>query len=386
MGIWRRFEDGTDINDVCRSNRIPAFADCDPLVGESEVIVAAHDDGKVRLLNYPAVVEEAPCRTYVGHCSHVASIRFSPDNVYVMSMGGDDRSAMQWRVLPVANDDVVVEKPLIDQHQVYLAPKRAAVENLSMYVAPTKDLSQNATSLLAVEMVSVIEENRRKEEAERKRLEGLVRYEITTVTADMRGAGTDCGVFLVMYGSKANSKQVMLESGPDNFQRGKTDLFLFDFPELSDLRSITIGIDEKGNIPRWLLNSVLVTNKKTGQSWFFPCGLWFARDTGDGQVSRNLFPEGSERAKAQEGLKMRRYRIEVKTSDLRGAGTDANVYLNFISEGPGGKDVMSEAFKLDNSANNFERNQVDVFEIDAKIGQIKAIQIGHDNTGLGASW
>ena len=47
---------------------------------------------------------------------------------------------------------------------------------------------------------------------------------------------------------------------------------------------------------------------------------------------------------------------------------------------------MSEAFKLDNSANNFERNQVDVFEIDAKIGQIKAIQIGHDNTGLGASW
>ena len=33
-----------------------------------------------------------------------------------------------------------------------------------------------------------------------------------------------------------------------------------------------------------------------------------------------------------------------------------------------------------------ERNQIDIFEIDAKIGQIKAIQIGHDNTGLGASW
>lgn len=39
---------------------------------------------------------------------------------------------------------------------------------------------------------------------------------------------------------------------------------------------------------------------------------------------------------------------------------------------------MSEAFKLDNSANNFERAQIDVFELDAKIGQIQAIQIGHD--------
>ena len=231
MGIWRRFEDGTDINDVCRSNRIPAFADADPLAGEPEVIVAAHDDGKVRLLNYPAVVEEAPCRTYVGHCSHVAGIRFSPDNVYVMSMGGDDRSAMQWRVLPVANDDIVVEKPLIDQHAVYLAPKRAAVENLSLnpvYNAPVRELGQaqggplGPGGLLALENASLEEEKRRKEEAERKRLEGLVRYEVTTVTSDVRGAGTDCGVVLVMYGSQANTKQVMLESGPDNFQRGKT--------------------------------------------------------------------------------------------------------------------------------------------------------------------
>ena len=135
-----------------------------------------------------------------------------------------------------------------------------------------------------------------------------------------------------------------------------------------------------------MLESVTVTNKKTGQTWFFPCGLWFARDVGDKQVMRTLFPQGSERAKAQEGIKMRRFRIEVRTSDIRGAGTDANVYLNFISEGPGNKDVMSEAFKLDNSANNFERSMIDIFEIDAKIGQIKAIQIGHDNTGIGPGW
>lgn len=68
-----------------------------------------------------------PLRTYVGHCSHVMCVRFSPDNYYVMSMGGDDRSAMQWRVLPVANDDVVVDKPAFAEYQVYQPPKKAAV-------------------------------------------------------------------------------------------------------------------------------------------------------------------------------------------------------------------------------------------------------------------
>ncbi len=57
-------------------------------------------------------------REYVGHCSHVMGIRFSPDNCYVMSMGGDDRAAIQWRVLALASDDLVIEKPLVDQYQV----------------------------------------------------------------------------------------------------------------------------------------------------------------------------------------------------------------------------------------------------------------------------
>ena len=67
------------------------------------------------------------CRTYVGHCSHIMCIRFSPDNHYVMSMGGDDRSAMQWRVLPVAHDDVVVDRPEFAEYRVYQPPKKAAV-------------------------------------------------------------------------------------------------------------------------------------------------------------------------------------------------------------------------------------------------------------------
>ena len=112
MGVWQKYTDGTDINALCRwgggwqrqggeaascraraeaggaglkpartdigsngticpppflfpirrSNRLAAFQEVDPLVGDGEYVVTASDDGKVRLFNYPCVVEEAPSR------------------------------------------------------------------------------------------------------------------------------------------------------------------------------------------------------------------------------------------------------------------------------------------------------------------------------------
>lgn len=52
-------------------------------------------------------------------------------------------------------------------------------------------------------------------------------------------------------------------------------------------------------------------------------------------------------------------RPQVYTSDLRGAGTDANVFL--ILYGATGLD--SGSLKLDTSKNNFERGQEDVFMV-----------------------
>lgn len=51
-----------------------------------------------------------------------------------------------------------------------------------------------------------------------------------------------------------------------------------------------------------------------------------------------------------------------------------------------GKKYQSPQLKLENSANNFERAQVDTFEVEAAVGEIKSIRIGHDNSGFGASW
>lgn len=64
MGIWRVGEkdtfDGTDINAVCRTHRPEDGSGVFPPDG-GDLVVAASDDGMVRLFNYPCVVENAPC-------------------------------------------------------------------------------------------------------------------------------------------------------------------------------------------------------------------------------------------------------------------------------------------------------------------------------------
>ena len=54
--------------------------------------------------------------------------------------------------------------------------------------------------------------------------------------------------------------------------------------------------------------------------------------------------------------------VRVKTSDIRGAGTDANVTLAMFGKLEE-RNTCIPATKLDNSANNFERNMIDTFMI-----------------------
>jgi len=85
-GIWADCGDGTDINAVDRS--------------PSETLLAAGDDyGKVRLYRYPAMTEKQPYRGAVGHSAHVPSVRFSPDESRLISVGGGDCGVFQWRIV-----------------------------------------------------------------------------------------------------------------------------------------------------------------------------------------------------------------------------------------------------------------------------------------------
>jgi len=66
------------------------------------------------------------------------------------------------------------------------------------------------------------------------------------------------------------------------------------------------------------------------------------------------------------------YVVHTFTGDVRGAGTDANVYVTLFGDrGDSGRKV------LDNNENNFERSQKDTFNVVCPhLGKLKKIRIG----------
>ena len=78
---------------------------------------------------------------------------------------------------------------------------------------------------------------------------------------------------------------------------------------------------------------------------------WLAKDEDDGLIRRRL-------TAMTVGGENTNYRVVTYTSDIRGAGTDANVYCYLCGEREAGKEIWGPIQKLDDTKNNFERNQV----------------------------
>ena len=74
------------------------------------------------------------------------------------------------------------------------------------------------------------------------------------------------------------------------------------------------------------------------------------------------------------------YKVTVKTSDIRGCGTDANVFIQIF-----GENGSSDELKLKDSATHmdkFERGQEDIFSFNLlSLGDLSKIRIWHDNKG-----
>lgn len=86
MGIWPPASDGTDVNAVHRTR-------------DGKYVATADDNGLVKLFNCPAVVHDAPHRAYRGHASHVMNCRFLKEDTHLVTVGGADRSVIQWKLI-----------------------------------------------------------------------------------------------------------------------------------------------------------------------------------------------------------------------------------------------------------------------------------------------
>ena len=388
MGIWPRgikgeSVDGTDVN-ACDRGPEPE--------GTGELLATVGDSGKVKLFNWPCVVENAPYRRmewsgdqnagprdkpkgkpvgYVGHSSHVVNVRFANSGRNLISVGGHDRSVFQWRVDAEAKEQKGVAKRRNE-------PKPYIMDDLTPKLALTRVPDTSA------EEENALNKSQKSDKAEQ------CDYIVTVVTGDAKGASTGATVVFSAAGVDKDGKTTVireqrLDNSPENFSRGAKDVFRLRAADLGKLTHCRIGHNNAGENPGWLLQSVKVMNVTKGwEHTLFPRNLWLDRDRG-GETTVTLYTsrEDAEQA-AGAAMSLKRYIVTVTTADVKGSGTDSNVWIDLV--GVSGK--STGAIKLDNSANNFERNRVDRFEVEAQgMGtSIARARIGHDNSGFGASW
>lgn len=85
QGIWPPSSDGSDVNAVDRSNG-------------KKFLASADDFSKVKVFRYPVCHKKQMYNEYKGHSSHVTGVKWSFDDKNVFSIGGLEKSIIQWNV------------------------------------------------------------------------------------------------------------------------------------------------------------------------------------------------------------------------------------------------------------------------------------------------
>ncbi|KAG7237555.1 hypothetical protein INR49_032172, partial [Caranx melampygus] len=236
----------------------------------------------------------------------------------------------------------------------------------------------------------------------------FVPYEIKIYTSDVFGAGTDADVFIALYGRKGvctQQKHLCVNKRERRlyFERGAEDMFIVELEDVGDvIEKIRIGHDNRGSNPGWHLDRVEIRRQlrkgKGSETTIFPCERWLAKSEDDGETVRELVPSDiitqkllrdgtlkTTETEVEDALETHTYKVSVRTGDMYGAGTDANVFLTIYGDlGDTGERKLN---KSENNKNKFERGEVDKFSIEAvDLGQVFKIRIHHDNSGVGADW
>ncbi|RDD40098.1 Echinoderm microtubule-associated protein-like 6 [Trichoplax sp. H2] len=84
VGVWPRNADNADVNCACVTNTCEAVATGD-------------DFGLVKLFKFPSTEKHAKFKSFVGHSAHVTNVKFTCDDRYLVSAGGDDCCIFVWK-------------------------------------------------------------------------------------------------------------------------------------------------------------------------------------------------------------------------------------------------------------------------------------------------
>ncbi|XP_070566961.1 polyunsaturated fatty acid 5-lipoxygenase-like [Ptychodera flava] len=102
-------------------------------------------------------------------------------------------------------------------------------------------------------------------------------YKITVETGDLKGAGTNANVYIILHDDKGQkSKEIKLDVFMRNdFERGRRDIFTISgIANLGDIRKIELRRDTKGIADDWYVDVVEVQRIGDLKKHVFPVHRW----------------------------------------------------------------------------------------------------------------
>ncbi|XP_043570379.1 lipoxygenase homology domain-containing protein 1-like [Chiloscyllium plagiosum] len=219
-------------------------------------------------------------------------------------------------------------------------------------------------------------------DAEAVQIGQKISYEITVITGDVQNGGTDANIYMSVFGANGSTEEMLLHKNGDRFERGQQDTFSIVIADIAPLRKIRIRTDSKGYRPDWFLDKIIMLNQATQEVTTFTYNDWLSKTRG---TKRSTSCELAAVIDDEVMMEKTTYIITVKTSDISGAGTDANVFLIIFGEHG---DTGTLALKQSNNSNKFERKSTDIFKFPdmLSLGDLSKVRIWHDNKGPGAGW
>ncbi|XP_061887966.1 lipoxygenase homology domain-containing protein 1-like [Entelurus aequoreus] len=219
-------------------------------------------------------------------------------------------------------------------------------------------------------------------DAEAVSISQKVIYEIIVITGDVQNAGTDTQIFMSVFGANGSTEEMLLQKNEDRFERGQEDTFNMEIDDIAPLRKMRLHIDGSGSRPDWFLDQVIMRNLTTEEVSVFTYEEWLSRTRGP---KRTMICEMAAMVDEEMMVELTTYVIQVKTSDVAGAGTDANVWIIVFGENG---DTGTLALKECNRSNKFERKQADTFRFAdiLSLGELSKVRVWHDNRGPSPGW
>ncbi|KAK9809624.1 hypothetical protein WJX73_008749 [Symbiochloris irregularis] len=197
-------------------------------------------------------------------------------------------------------------------------------------------------------------------------------YTIQVVTSDVNGAGTTAGVSLRLHGDQQQVSSLQHIKALSGCQRGAVDRLSFRSEELGTPSKIWIEQDCSGPEPHWHLKEIRVQRGQRPPI-VFPCNRWLSKQLGDMTAGRFLYPsDATQRPQVS-------YTASIHTSDIQGAGTSAQVYLEVTGKSGTGVPQCMEG--------SFQEGDQDMCSWEgADVGELTSLRVWHDGSGGSPSW